>query len=471
MKVAVVSTYPPRRCGLATFTTDLRGALLEADDTIEVAVAAVLDEEPADAPPEVDVVLRQHERPDYAAAALELNRSGADVVLVQHEYGIFGGEGGEYLLDLTAALEVPYVATLHTLLEKPTPRQAEVLRRLAAGAAQVTVFTEAARDDLVRQGVAPADRVSVVHHGAPAELQARPPASARRRTLPAGDSGSLPELGPHRDRRVLSTFGLLSSGKGIEVAIRALTTVRETHPGVLYVVAGRTHPQVVRTEGERYRESLHRLVTDLGLDDHVLFLDRYLSDDDIRTLLARTEVFLTPYRSQEQVVSGVLTFALVAGCPVVSTPYRYATELLAGGAGRLVGFDDHEAVAGALLELLGDDAALAHAAGAAHTLGTQYTWPSVGREMLKLLARASEVNEQPGRGHAGGRRSCACSRGSTTSSASSTAAASSSTPPGSSPTARPATASTTSHGCCSSPTPWLLAPSPARSSTRWPSDR
>ena len=177
-------------------------------------------------------------------------------MLVQHEYGIFGGEGGEYLLDLTAALEVPYVATLHTLLEKPTPRQAEVLRRLAAGAAQVTVFTAAARDDLVRQGVAPADRVSVVHHGAPAELQARPPASARRRTLPAGDSGSLPELGPHRDRRVLSTFGLLSSGKGIEVAIRALTTVRETHPDVLYVVAGRTHPQVVRTEGERYRESL-----------------------------------------------------------------------------------------------------------------------------------------------------------------------------------------------------------------------
>jgi len=333
VKVAVVSTYPPRRCGLATFTTDLRRALREADHTVEVVVAAVLDEEQADPPPEVDVVLRQHERPDYAAAALELNRSGADVVLVQHEYGIFGGEGGEYLLDLTAALDVPYVVTLHTLLEQPTPRQAEVLRRLAAGAAQVTVFTAAARDDVVRQAVAPPDRVSVVHHGAPAELQVRPPASGRARPLNVGGSGSLPGLDPHGDRRVLSTFGLLSSVKGLEAAIRALTTVRERHPDVLYVVAGRTHPQVVRTEGERYRDSLRRLTTDLGLQDHVLFLDRYLGDDDIRTLLARTEVFVTPYRSQEQVVSGVLTFALVAGCPVVSTPYRYATELLAGGAG------------------------------------------------------------------------------------------------------------------------------------------
>ncbi len=212
----------------------------------------------------------------------------------------------------------------------------------------------------------------------------------------------LPELGVHTDRRVLSTFGLLSPGKGIEVALRALRSVVEIHEDVLYVVAGRTHPDVVRREGEQYRAMLQDLVADLRLQDHVLFVDRYLSDEDIRGLLHRTELFVTPYRSEDQVVSGVLTFALVAGCPVVSTPYFYATEVLSTGAGRLVGLDDHEAMAVALSEFLGDEGSLESASHAALELGTQYTWPEVGRETLKVLGEAARgLDGGQGRGSTG----------------------------------------------------------------------
>lgn len=392
MKAAIVSTYPPRACGLATFTTDLRHALLEADRTTEVMVAAVLDDGPAPTAPEVAVTLRQHERADYERAAAELTRAGADVVLVQHEFGIFGGDDGAYVLDLVRHLTVPYVVTLHTVLSRPSPQQAEVLGTLAAGAAEVTVFTATARDTLLAGGHARRDRVTVVSHGAPATLL-RP-----RMADPAGPAGArgaagLPELEQHGDRRVLSTFGLLSAGKGIEVALHALPAVVRSHPDVLYVVAGRTHPEVARLHGETYRRELERLTVALGLEDHVLFLDRYLSDDDLHGLLTGTTLFLTPYRSPEQVVSGVLTFAVVAGCPVVSTPYSYARDLLSGGAGRLVPFDDHAAMSEAVLALLGDDEALAAAANAAHTLGTQFTWPAVGRETLKLLHNATERRE------------------------------------------------------------------------------
>lgn len=407
MRVAILSTYPPRRCGLATFTADLRIALLEADHSVEVVVVGVLDEpgldqpevaeaSDEDVPPEVVLSLRQHDRADYARTAEAINDAGVDVVLVQHEYGIFGGEAGEYLLDLLRALTVPYVVTLHTLLLDPNPQQRAVLGAVVEGAAEVTVFTALARDQLVRSGLAPWGRVSVLNHGAPEHLQ-----SARVRpgahVPPAVDaSPSIPELAGHDDRRVISTFGLLSPGKGIDMALRALRRVADEHPDALYVVAGRSHPGVVRHEGERYRTRLRELTAELGLDEHVLFLDRYLADEDIRDLLLRTEVFLTPYRHPEQVVSGVLTFALVAGCPVVSTPYFYATELLTTGAGRLVGFDDHEAMADAVVDLLTDHDLRARTAETAYRVGSQYTWPRVGRDALKLLSTTAHAGVSTG---------------------------------------------------------------------------
>ncbi|GGB89917.1 glycosyl transferase family 1 [Knoellia flava TL1] len=392
MRIAILSTYPPRHCGLATFTTDLRRAMLEADSSAEVLVVPVLDD---DASPstggEVLFTLRQHARGDYAAAARRLDESAVDVVLVEHEFGIFGGESGSHLVDLLDHLAVPHVVTLHTLLLDPSPSQREVLQRVVARASQVTVFTALARDQLVRSGLVEWNRVAVLTHGAPEPLR---PSPAGRRDTP-GPGPGLPELAPHSGRRVLSTFGLLSPSKGLDVAVRGLRTVVDAHPDVLYVIAGRTHPEVVRREGERHREDLRHLVSELRLEDHVLFVDRYLADDEIRSLLDRTEVFITPYRHEEQVVSGVLTFALVAGCPVVSTPYFYATELLSDGAGRLVGFDDHEAMGQAVADLLADRNALAEAERTAYRTGSQLTWPEVGRETLKVLAAATSPAREP----------------------------------------------------------------------------
>ena len=384
MRVAVVSTYPPRPCGIATFTQDLRRALLEADGSTEVCVAAITSGAGQDPAPEVAVTLRQHSRTDHVRAADALNDLGVDVVLLEHEFGIYGGESGQWVLDLVGRLEAPSVVTLHTVLGRPSALQSFVLAELCHQAAQVTVFTETARGMLTAAGLAAPERVSVVNHGAPVQLRSATAGGARR------VGKGLPELDGHPGRTVLSTFGLLSAGKGIETAIRALPPVVRRHPELLYVVAGRTHPEVARLEGERYREGLERLVDELGLSGHVLFVDRFLTDDEVQHLLGRTEVFLTPYRSEEQVVSGVLTFALAAGCPVVSTPYRYAADLLSSGAGLLVPFDDPGSIADAVGRLLDDPQQRQAMAERAHTIGASHTWPEVGRGMLETLGRACE---------------------------------------------------------------------------------
>ena len=252
------------------------------------------------------------ERIIVAVPAL-LDGRGTDVVLIEHEYGIFGGEAGSYVLSLVQELRQPFVVTLHTVLSNPTQRQAEVLGELCHRAALVTVFTETARRMVVEAGVAPAGRVRVVPHGAPTLLLPRiagwPRHRDRRRRggAPAGRArGTMAHL---EGRTVLSTFGLISAGKGIETAIEALAEIVPLHPDVLYLVAGQTHPEVVKEEGERYRLSLERLVRDRGLERNVQFLDRFLSIEELAFLLSSTDLYLTPYRSREQIVSGALTFA------------------------------------------------------------------------------------------------------------------------------------------------------------------
>lgn len=384
MRVAVVSTYPPRPCGIATFTQDLRRAMLEAEPSTEICVAAITTGAGQELSPEVALTLRQDSHTDHVRAADALSHLGVDVVLLEHEFGIYGGECGQWVLDLVGRLEVPTVVTLHTVLGRPSAFQSFVLAELCQQAAQVTVFSDTARRLLTAAGLAAPDRVSVVNHGAPVQLRSAAAGAARR------VGKGLPELDEHPGRTVLSTFGLLSAGKGIETALRALPPVVRRHPELLYVVAGRTHPEVARLEGERYRDGLERLVDELGLSGHVLFVDRFLTDDEVQHLLGRTAVFLTPYRSEEQVVSGVLTFALAAGCPVVSTPYRYAADLLSSGAGLLVPFDDADSMAEAVGLLLDDPQRRQGMAEQAHTIGARHTWPEVGRGMLQTLGRACE---------------------------------------------------------------------------------
>jgi len=373
MRTAIFATYPPRACGIAAFAADLRAALLGVPEIDDARVVAVINEPLDPQPPEVSMTVRQEVREDYVRAARVLGRLDLDAVLLQHEYGIFGGPDGEYVLSFARELAQPLVVTLHTVLSRPTIRQLRVLAEVCEQAVLVTVMTETAVRLLGDLGVCDESKLRIVPHGAPASL---------------GDAAARPAGRDLEGRFLLSTFGLLSPGKGLETAIRALPDVVERHPEVLYLIGGRTHPEVARRQGERYRLDLERLIEELGVCDHVEFDDRYLSVEELGGLLASTDVFVTPYRNREQVASGTLTFAIAAGCAAISTPYWYAEDLLSSGAGRFVPFDDPRALARAISDYIEDPQALAAARAEARRIGVHLGWPSVAGATAGVLGEA-----------------------------------------------------------------------------------
>lgn len=375
MHVAIIGTYPPTRCGIATFTADVEMSLRELG--VDVTIVPI-DSETNDADAGRDQPFIDSTDPQsYESAARWLDRSSVDVVLIQHEFGIHGGEEGAMLLRLTERLTVPYVVTLHTVLSHFSSSQAAVLGELCRRAGAVTVFTATARRLMLEQELAAAHSLRVVPHGAPVQLY------QAVRSLETRNELGLPTTGP-----VLSTFGLLSPGKGLELTIRALPELVTEWPDLRYVIAGRTHPGVIRHAGESYRDTLHVLAQELGVEEHVVFLDRFLSIDEVASVLAVTDVFCTPYRNEDQIVSGALTFALAAGCPVVSTPYRYASDMLSGGAGIIVPLDDVEAFAVALQTVLRHGARRDTALLAAKNISAALSWPSVARTLVRVLEDA-----------------------------------------------------------------------------------
>jgi glycosyltransferase involved in cell wall biosynthesis len=388
MNVVMVSTYPPRRCGIAQFAADLRAALAGAVPQWTVTVCAV-DRDGLSYGPEVVEVIRQDCPDDYHRAALNLAARGTDLVVIQHEYGIFGGPDGSDILDLARALTthgVPYVVTLHTVLAEPSSRQATTLAELCDGAAYVTGFTPTAQRLAALTGVADPDRFVVVPHGAPAVLRARPD------MLPPIRPAVRDALRALGGRRMLATFGLIGPSKGLETAVAALPAVVARHPDVRYIIAGATHPEVARQGREAYRSGLAGLARRLGVHDHVHFIDNFLTEPELAALLARTDLYLTPYRSPEQICSGALTFAIAAGCPVVSTAYHYAVDTVTAPdrppCGVLVPFDDPAAFAEAISSLLDDPVALAAARQSARDLGGRLLWPAVAARFAVEVADA-----------------------------------------------------------------------------------
>ncbi len=379
MRTAIVSTYPPRACGIGTFAADVRGALLGVDGIDRVEKVVIVNEPSRPQRPGLVATVSQGVRGDYTRAARILARLDVDVVLLQHEYGIFGGRDGEYVISLARGLAQPLVVTLHTVLSQPTPHQAKILTALCHEAELVIVLTETAERLLIEGGTCPARKIRVVPHGAPTILARRASEHAIDRARREPDEA---------DRFTLSTFGLLSQGKGLETVIAAMPAIVEQHPDALYVIAGQTHPDVVRREGERYRLELEQMVADLGLTDNVDFDDRFLPVDEIADLLASTDVFVTPYRALEQISSGALTFGVAAGCAVVSTPYLYARDLLASGAGTLVPFADPAALADAVCNYAADPELLANARAEARRIGTLLAWPSVADATAAVLQEA-----------------------------------------------------------------------------------
>jgi glycosyltransferase involved in cell wall biosynthesis len=359
--------------------------LLDAPGLADVRVVSVTAEPTGAHNPELLVTVPQEVRGDYVRAARLMGRLAIDVVLLQHEYGIYGGLDGEYVLSFATELTQPLVVTLHTVLSEPSAHQSSVLSRLCDEAELVIVMTETARRILVDAGTCAPEKIRVVPHGAPGLLTEhtldRQPLYVPPR--PGGSDGP--------DRFLLSTFGLISPGKGLETVIDALPRVVERHPEVLYVIAGQTHPSIARREGERYRLELERRVADRDLTDHVEFDDRFLSIGEIGDLLAATDVFVTPYRNREQISSGALTFAIAAGCAVISTPYLYATDMLSSGSGRLVPFGDSDAMAAEILRFVEEPHLLAAAREEARRIGSGLAWSAVAEQTAAVLREATMI--------------------------------------------------------------------------------
>lgn len=374
-RIALIGNAPPRLCGIATFTRDVRAALLTAFPDIALDLYAMDDPGSSHCyGPEVICAIRQDEIGDYRVAAQRINDSGADVVLVQHEYGIFGGPSGAHVVKLLDRIEAPVVVTLHTVLEHPTADQRVVIEALARRASTLIVMAEKGREILCRVHGIPGTRIAVVPHGVPD----RPLVSSIPLKARFGFAG----------RRVLLTFGLLSPNKGIETMIRALPAIAAAHPEILYVVLGATHPHLVAREGETYRDSLLALAGELGVSGAVRFVDGFLAQDELLDYLQAADIYVTPYMTETQITSGTLAYAVALGKPVVSTPFWHAAELLGDGTGSLVPFGDSRRFAEEIITLLDDPARLAAVGARAYAAGRGMIWSKLAQSYLAICADA-----------------------------------------------------------------------------------
>ena len=369
VRIAYVSTYTPRRCGIATFTHDLAAVTSSRE-----IVALHPPEQQPPYPIEVHHRIRRDEAADYTQAARALDGC-VDVVSIQHEYGIWGGQDGEHVLDFVRALRVPAVATLHTVLRDPTPSQRAILSELVARSAATVVMSRSAASLLTSAYGVDARRLDVIPHGVP-ELPLVDPVAVKPGLDVAG-------------REVILSFGLLGPGKGYELALDALPAVVAAHPSALYVVVGATHPDLLRTEGETYRQTLVAKVRRLGMEKHVRFIDRFVGRVELTRWLQAADVFVTPYPNLDQIVSGTLSYAMGAGRAVVSTPYAYAKELLADGRGVLVAPGSPVALASALNDVLGDHDLRAAIGRRAYEYSRGMVWSAVGATYGRLFAQVA----------------------------------------------------------------------------------
>jgi len=376
LRIAFLGTYPPRRCGIATFTQSLGAGMKTASAQVKVMNIAVRDAGgPYDYAADVEYEIRQGTRGDYARAAELVNYSDVRWVSLQHEYGIFGGDDGAYVLDFLGALHVPAAVTLHTVLANPSDSQRSIVQKMARTASLV-VMSQVAADLLARHYDVGGGRVRVIPHGIP-EMAPRDQETLKARFGVAG-------------HRVLLTFGLLGPNKGIETVIRALPAAVAACPDLRYFVVGATHPGVLREHGEAYRTTLEREAERLGVREHVVFRDQYVTTEELCSYLQAADVFISPYLNEAQVTSGALSYAMGAGAAVVSTPYWHAKEMLADGRGFLFPFADSAALSKTITSLLGSPTELGRVRNAAYQFTRAFTWPRVAAQYLSLGADLSK---------------------------------------------------------------------------------
>jgi glycosyltransferase involved in cell wall biosynthesis len=372
--IAFLGTYTPRECGIATFTRDLIDSI---DQLAEFAPARVISvneiETIYDYDSRVKQQIRQDFEEDYIQAANYVNASRINAVNLQHEFGIYGGGWGKYILSFLQNVRKPVITTLHTVQPDFEPEGRSILKEITACSKRIVVMARAARNILSEYNV-PNSKINVVQHGCP--------------DIPFLTSDSVkPSLGL-KGRTILSTFGLINGGKGIEYAIQALPRLVEKHPDILYLIIGETHPEVRKIEGETYRVNLIKLVDRLGLRNHVRFHNRFLTKRELIRYLHATDIYITPYIGPGQISSGTLVYALGAGRAVVSTPYLHAKEVLSHGRGMFCKFKDPNSIAEEVQKLLEDDKLRRGMERKAYRYSRSFTWPKVARKYIDIFKLA-----------------------------------------------------------------------------------
>lgn len=371
MNIAFLSTYPPRECGLATFTQDLVMQLDSMHPAGRSGIIAVSNES-LQYDDNVIMELAQNDRSSYTQTASKLNNLDIDLLVIEHEFGIYGGERGEYLLDLIDNLKIPFITTLHTVLPEPDSKQRHILNVLGQNGEKTITMAENTVDTLIKvYGIDPS-KIAVINHGVP--------------YMPMKSREKLKAESGLDDRFIISTFGLLGPGKGLEYGIEAISKVTEKHKNVLYYILGQTHPTIKKESGEDYRRSLEEMVATMGIDDNVIFVNAYLTKEEIVRYLKLSDIYLTPYLNRDQAVSGTLAYAVGYGRVIVSTPYRYAKEMLSQGRGLLAKFRDPESIASCIEYVLDHPEEKEKMEMRTLAKGKTMTWQNVAGQYQALFA-------------------------------------------------------------------------------------
>lgn len=380
MTIINLGTYPPKQCGIATFSQDLRNGLELCGQKVEVI--SISDSSiPYQYGSEVKFTIRQEEKSDYYHAAQYINKqSQANMVIIQHEYGIFGGPDGEYILGLAKKLNKPYIVITHTVLPSPKRHPQSILHRLCSNAAAVVCMTKRSARLLSDMYSIPSSLIHVISHGVP-EFTRNEPAELKEKYGLQG-------------KTIISTFGLLGPGKGLEMGIKALVPLVKTYPDILYLILGQTHPVLKAREGESYRQMLQNLVNELGLQSHVRFVNKFLDDDELNDYLNLTDIYLSPYPNRDQAVSGTLAFAAGAGKAIVSTAYAYALEILGNGRGLLALENNPEQIAKLLGKIIANPSLKKSLEENAYQLGRTWSWPNIGRQYCSLFSALEQAEQE-----------------------------------------------------------------------------
>ncbi|MDH5388561.1 MAG: glycosyltransferase family 4 protein [Gammaproteobacteria bacterium] len=375
--IVLIGNHMPRLCGIATFTTHLLDSIaLKAAHTDCWAVAMSDRPEGYDYPPQVRLEINQDHLRDYSMVADQLNLNQIDVVCVQHEYGIFGGQRGSFILELLSDLKMPIVTTLHTILKNPGNRERHIIKQLADLSDRLVVMSERSVEFLRDIYEVDAEKIVLIHHGIP--------------DVPLLESATYKDKFGVSGKKVMLTLGLLSPGKGIEVVIDALPEILKIHPDVIYMVVGATHPHLQAEQGEDYRIGLHLHAKKLGVEDHVIFHNHFVTDEDLLEFVGASDIYITPYLNEAQIISGTLAYALGMGKAIISTPYWHAEELLEDGRGRLIPFRDHAQLASDVIDLLDNPDELRLIQRKAYEYGRQMIWSNVASRYIETFEQSRQ---------------------------------------------------------------------------------